>query len=100
MSEAGEVGVSAIIEYRLEFKSTDLMSEKAKAMFGNPQAYVLCKVVLNSVGDVVAFEDVAIFNLDSEARHFERYLMDGGEIRVTADAVELYELTKKNRGIR
>lgn len=82
------------LRYRMGFKSSALCAQDVRAR----QAWVLIKEVIDPDSKTtVACEDVAIFNLDSEAETFMRFIYADGAVEIPDDMKELIVLQRKNR---
>lgn len=72
------------LRYRLELKSSTLLSEKSRT--NGARAWILIKeVIVPDSKTVVAHEDVAIFNFEGEAMMFMRFLDGGGTVEIPED---------------
>lgn len=73
--------MKATIEYSMQWMP-DPFNEERRAAGG--EAWVLCKVVRPDCGFVslieVRLEPLAVFNFDSEAKLFQRHLIEGGTV--------------------
>jgi hypothetical protein len=83
------------LRYRLEYKSSTLLPEKYRAE--GMKAWILIKEVIDPDSKTtVAYEDVAIFNFDTEATTFMRFLDSGSNVEIPDDMKELFVLQKRN----
>lgn len=83
------------IRYRLAYGSSVLAKRP------DVQAWCIwCDVIEAATGITVSSDAVAIFNMDSAANTFMRFLLDHGTLEVPDDFKELYHLQIKNRSPR
>lgn len=79
----------ATIRYRLEYKSSSLLREDLRRE--GVKAWVIVKLVQIDEHTTTDFEDIAIFNLNSRAEHFQRFLFERGILEIDPDMRELLE---------
>jgi hypothetical protein len=87
--------MNATIKYRLVYKSSLLIPEKPRN--DGVQAWIIQRVVVDSRDIAISADDVAIFNFDSEASTFQRFLFDGGAIEIDAMMREVFEHEREAR---
>lgn len=84
------------LRYRLEYKSSKLLPDDLRK--NGAQAWILIKEVIDPDSQsTVAYEDVAIFNFDTEATTFMRFLDQGSTVEIPNDMKELFVLQRRNR---
>lgn len=90
--------MNATVKYRLVYRGSKLLPQKKQDE--GVQAWVLERRVVDDRDFCIAADDVAIFNYDSEATTFQRFLFDKGVIEIAPELQEHFELVDKARKIR
>ena len=90
----GDADAPAIIRYTVSYGNW-LLSERQKGD-GVQAWHIVRKVIEPDTQRTIAWEAVAVFNLDSEGVNFQRYLAKtAGTLAIDPELAELFEMERK-----